>query len=301
MRSGRGRRFDVWPRSERGDDAVKALAYAHEPARVIALAHAFAEGCRRHSIDCQIRRVDDFRRPEPVDVVWLYGLGPARRVFDAYAGKARRVVGDVGYWRELMPRLPPKQRFIRIAIDAQQPDLHLRLMRHPRDRFERLPLHILPTTQRGDSILVCGYSVAQAEKNGVPYGHWELATIDRLREVTKRRIVLREKPKNPRIEAPFVDHCTENSCTRAIRKSWAVVCRSGNIGADAVLHGVPVFAESGPGAVYQRGDLDDIDRAAPLSASERVRALSDIAYWQWTAEEFARGELWAHLRAEGVI
>ena len=80
-----------------------------------------------------------------------------------------------------------------------------------------------------------------------------------------------------------------------------MVCCSGNVGADCILHGVPVFADAGPGAVYYRAPLERIDDAQPLSAYRRIGALADLAYWQWTLEEFERGDLWTHLRGEGVL
>ena len=71
--------------------------------------------------------------------------------------------------------------------------------------------------------------------------------------------------------------------------------------ADAILHGVPVFAEAGPGSVYYKSPLGYVDFAKPLSLPTRKAALADIAYWQWTQEEIERGDLWKHLRNEGVV
>lgn len=282
---------------------ARAIAYFHGPERVVRLAQAFQAGCNRHGVPCEVRAVEAFTGPEPADVVWMYGLGSTMAVFRAYEGRARRLVGDVGYWRELM-KLARPDRYSRVAVDAQQPDGHLRLRPHLPDRFQALQALGLrrhePVDQRGDHILLCGYSAAQAGKFGVGHGQWERAAVERIRAVTDRPILTREKPKNP-LDIPGTTRCEEASCWLAIRSAWAVVCRSGNIGADCILHGVPCFAESGPGAVYHRRPLNEIDAAAPLEPDERLAALSDLAYWQWQPAEIERGLLWENLRCEGIV
>ena len=279
----------------------KVIAYVHGPARVLALGKQFREGCRRHGVPCEVRTIEGFRTPEPADVVWMYGMGPTRHVFDAYAGKARRLVGDVGYWRELLPRVAKPQRYIRVSVDAQQPDAHLRLRQHPADRFCALCLEHAPVESRGEAVLVCGMSPTQAARLDYAYGQWEADTVQRLRAITRRPILLRTKPKNVPLKADGAVECSEAKAWKSIRSAWAVVCRSGNIGADAILHGVPVFAEAGPGAVYHRQPLEQIDGAEPLTPEARMSALSDLSYWQWTGEEIARGELWANLKTEGLV
>lgn len=280
----------------------RAVAYVHDPARVVALGKAFAAGCARHGVACEVRRVWDIRGADPVDAVWLYGLGPARPVFDAYAGRAVRIVGDAGYWRRLLPtKLDQAKRHVRVSIEGPQLGALMNRRHHPPDRFERLRLPVRPVKQRGDYVLVTGRSRYDASVTGMEYGQWERETVERLKRATSRPIMVREKPKNDPICIDGAGRCAHHDVNEAIRRAWAVVCRSGNIGADAILHGVPAFAEFGPGAVYQRGSLEDIDAATSLSPAERIRALSDVAYWQWTGEEIARGELWAHLRDERVI
>lgn len=279
----------------------RAIAYFHGPERVSDYARAFQAGCRRHGVECALRCAEPFEGPEPADVVWMYGLGSTRAVFNAYEGGARRVVGDVGYFRELMPGTPRQKRYIRVAVDAQQPDRHLRLRAHPADRFERLRLSQYPRVEtRGGHILVCGYSAAQAGKFGTEYGRWERETVTKLQAITRRPIVVREKPKNEPLDIPGTTRCTDDKCWQAIRKAWAVVCRSGNVGADCVLHGVPCFAEMGPGAVYHRQPIEEIDDARQLTPDERMTALSDLAYWSWTQDEIAAGLLWANLKLEGI-
>jgi hypothetical protein len=279
---------------------VRALAYTVGRGYATELAEAFAKGCQRHGVACEVRSSAGFRLPEPCDVIWLYGVTANARVFADYLGR-RRVTGDLGYWREDAARLPMERRPVRIAVDSQQPDAHLRLRAHPPDRFLALGLEVEPVQARGARILLAGQSEEQARFFGFDYGEWEALTVARLSCVSARPVVARAKPNSPPLRIPGTLPCRDAHAADAVRKAWAVVTRSGNIGADAILHGVPCFAEAGPGACYSSEPLEAIDGAQPLKPELRRAALADLAYWQWTQEEFASGALWEHLRREGML
>lgn len=255
------------------------------------MARAFALGCAAHQIRCDVRPLD---RPDfKADVVWLYGLGPARERFDSHAG-ALRLVGDKGYFAEYGPR-----DYIRVSVNAQQPDLHLQRRKHALDRWVALRINRPPPSRRGDYVLLCGMGPKQATRQGYAYGGWEQQTFDRLRQITDRPILVREKPKNPPIgDLPRSGHRTT---AEAIRDAWAVVCMTGNIGVDCIVEGVPVFAQAGPGRVYYPHDLAALETAQPLSRLARHAALADITHWQWRLDEFSSGALWSHLKAEGFL
>lgn len=264
------------------------------------LAQAFCRGCDAHGIDCRVYPSTYEPLPDN-DAVWIYGLHATQRLFDAYARRALRIVGDLGYWREDDAARSLLDRKIRISLDAQQPDWHLRKRVHPLDRFNALNLNVTPVRERGAHVLVCGHDPLQARRHGYAYGQWEAQTIARLSVITKRELVLRVKPGCPPIEIPGVAQSTHARASSAIREAWAVVCLTGNIGADAILHGVPVCAEHGPGAVYMPLSLYNIDEACPLPDVLRERALADLAYWQWSMSEIERGELVANLLLEKLM
>lgn len=276
---------------------ARCLAYG-EPGYPADMAHSFAEGARRGGASAEVRSSFLSGAPERCDAVWMYGMHASEWLFLAYSGLAVRIVGDLGYWREDIAGLPMRKRPVRVSVEAQQPDKHLRLRAHPSDRFEALGLHVEPVKRRGEYILVAAHDPIQAKRNGYEYGEWEELAVARLRRLTLRPIVLREKPSCAPIALAGVLHSEEPRISSALRGAWAVVCLTGNVGADAILHGVPCFAQEGPGAVYGGLPLEWIDDAKPLEPEQRLAALSDLAYWQWTQEEFSSGALWAHLRAE---
>lgn len=285
--------------------AHRALAYWHEPVpRVRGYAEAFATGCRVHGVECELRRSEEAIVEDGVTVVWHYGHGLGRRdapmlggiPYQAYAGRAVRVGGDAAVWGRLIAA-----PMIRVTVNGRQLAPEILRRGRPAERFDALGIGVRPATKRGNYVLVTGRSIKDAGTVDEPYGEWERAVCARLRAATRRPIVLREKPRNPLIEIPGVSHDSTETCDDAIRGAWAVVCRSGNIGADAVLWNVPVWAESGPGAVFSTFTPETVEQAAPLDADARRAALADIGAWNWTNDEMRRGELWAHLIAEGLV
>jgi hypothetical protein len=268
---------------------MKAIAYWHGPERVRKYAQAFANGC---PIPCRVEHVSKCG-PHDADVVWLYGLGEALPVFERHK-KSLRLVGDKGYFAGC-----GTEKHLRVSVNAQQPDKHLQLRRHNPDRFLALGINVEPVSKRGEHILLCGMGPKQCKIQGLQYGEWEQRTMDRLKAITDRKIIVCEKPKNPPI--PNVPRSEYPSTADAIRDAWAVVCLTGNIGVDSILHGVPVIAEAGPGSVYYKATLADIETIQPISAEQRLSALSDIAYWQWKREELVSGEFWRHLAKEGLV
>lgn len=269
-----------------------ALAYWHGPERIHKMALAFATGCRVHGIPCEVLHISECGHKQ-ADLVWLYGLGEAKRAFDFHQS-AVRLVGDKGYFAGLV-----SERYIRISVNAQQPDKHLRLRKHQPDRLNKLRLNVEPVTNRGEYVLLCGIGPKQCGIQTLAYGQWERAAYERIKQVTDRPILVREKPKNAQIAG--LPRCPKAVTADSIREAWAVVCLTGNIGVDSIVHGVPVIAEAGPGSVYYRAALEQIETIQPLSAAERIAALSDIAYWQWRRDEFSSGALMDHIKREGLV
>jgi hypothetical protein len=271
---------------------LKAAAFFHGPPRIRAMADAFRLGCKSHGIRCDVLRIGE---RTTADAIWLYGMGPALPAFEAHP-HAVRVVGDKGYFDEYAG----KPKYLRVSVNAQQPDRHLQLVDHPADRWKVLGINVQPARQRGDYILLCGIGPKQCARHGLQYGQWERETYRKLKSATGRPIFARAKPGNPKIDG--IPQLPDMTASAAIHGAWAVVCMTGNIGVDCIVEGVPVIAEGGPGSVYYRGAiLSEIDTIQPMAAEARIKALSDVAYWQWTLNEITAGDLWANLRAEGLF
>lgn len=270
---------------------MKAAAFYHGPNRITRYAEAFRTGCHRHGIECPVIPVG---KRTTADLIWLYGLGPAAPAFDMHPD-AIRIVGDKGYFAGHQQH----GKYLRISVDAQQPDEHLKTSRHSQARWQAMGLNIEPVAQRGDYVLICGAGEKQCWLQGREYGSWEREAYAKLQTITGRQIYVREKPGQRQIAG--IPRLAEMRAQDAIRGAWAVVCQTGNIGADCILEGVPVIARGGPGSVYYTNDLSQIESIQPIPARERLDALANIAHLQWTLDEIESGAMLDSLKSGGTI
>lgn len=277
-----------------------ATVYWHGPLRVHDLACDVVAGLKARGIDAQLRKVDDLVHGKPTGAthVFMYGLGPAMPVFKAYEGRATRFVFDRGYFDEY---LAGKRKYYRVSVNDQQPTAHLRNVAHPSSRWACMGIAVQPVLQRGMYVLVCGMGPKQARLSGYAYGQWEVETVARLRQLTKRPIIVREKPGNPVI--PNVPRDPSRKPSDAIRGAWCVVCNTGNIGADCIVEGVPVIQTSGrgPAAPYYPTALEAVDGIVPLTPAQRLAALADIAHFNWSAAEIKSGAFASWMKVEGFL
>jgi len=95
---------------------MRALAYTPAGGYAADLAYAFVAGCKFHGVDAEVRSAESFAGPEPCNFIWLFGVVGQAHIFDAYRGRARRITGDLGYWRERASELPMSKRPVRIAV-----------------------------------------------------------------------------------------------------------------------------------------------------------------------------------------
>jgi hypothetical protein len=86
----------------------------------------------------------------------------------------------------------------------------------------------------------------------------------------------------------------ERSFEEALEGAWACVTFSSNAAVEAALAGVPVFAcdEGSMALPIANRDLSEIERPA---LPDREQWAFDLAYAQWTLQEFANGSCWQHL------
>lgn len=148
--------------------------------------------------------------------------------------------------------------------------------------------HILLVLQmRGDPSL-----------EGVDSWEWARCAVKLLREHTERDIVIRPSPIDKGF--PGIDGCytsRHESIIDDLQDAWAAVTYSSNGVVEALLEGVPVFAD-GPSIA---GDLacEDFDRIEdPYYPDSGLREqwANELAYSQWSGEECSAGKAWDRLR-----
>lgn len=163
---------------------------------------------------------------------------------------------------------------------------------------DRLPqLEIKPWNKNGNHILVC--PPTETSKYFFNCHDWLDKTLEELKKYTDRKIIIRTKPNEARIniingilypvhlrekhpETPLQEHLT--NC-------HAVITYNSNISIDAILNGIPVFVPN-INSAYPVGcpDLSKIEN--PSYPDNRYEWCKHLSYCQFNMEEIKSGIIW---------
>lgn len=149
-------------------------------------------------------------------------------------------------------------------------------------RFERLDIALKPWRHGGDHILICGQRGIGSRSMASPM-EWHNSVARRLREVTKRRIVIRLHPEDQNLRGAKQPPLEEQW-----RSAWAVVVWSSCSGVKALIDGLPVIYDAPHWiCASAAGRVPSIENPPML---DREAALQRMAWAQWTVAEIASGE-----------
>lgn len=266
------------------------------------IGQAMARGIKAHG---DIPLTIDSGRPSQHDVscAVMYGMSTEHiALLKLYRGQGVPVVVvDLGYWgRDQGGTI---SGYHKVAVNHWHPqDAQLRLPVPP-DRWDRLGLTIKPWRRSGETVLVAGmgpksqplYELGAAQE-------WDISAIERIREVSKRKIVYRPKPGHVAALPPIpgtVYSPPEESLAHRLAEAWCVVTNHSNVGIDALVAGVPVFCRDGAARGLALDDLSRIED--PIYPSGRERLMHALAYCQWTVAEMEKGTTWNHLTISKLI
>ncbi len=212
-------------------------------------------------------------------VTWnlhLSGSEPSEVAFNVAGAKV--IVCEEGYTR----RLGPDKHFA-MALGGHNGSG--RWFPKGPERWDRLELGMKPWRKDGRHVLVCsqrgmGSTIMRQPRD------WPQDVIRKLKHLTDRPIVHRPHPGKR-----FHDVV---SLASQLKDCWAVVVWASNCAIPALLAGVPVFYEAPYSVVANACDRRLMRIEAP-SYPERLSALRDMAWAQWTLAEIESGEAVHHL------
>ncbi len=253
----------------------------------------------------------EFRGGFWAPTVTFYGLhGRLREVYAAALAQGVTLLFvDLGYWHR---ELPGRQRWYgyhRVSLNGRHPNDYFQRRKHPSDRFYSMNVPVRfarRPEERGDSIMVPGMSDKAAEVCGLGgVGEWERGVIEEIRRHTDRPIIYRPKPGARRAPPPAIPGTsysfTNESVEEALRRTWCVVTHHSNVAVDALVNGVPaITTDGGAASAVCSSDVSLVDDPPFPSEKERARFFADLAYTQWTPDEFANGVFWRHVIEEGL-
>jgi hypothetical protein len=163
----------------------------------------------------------------------------------------------------------------------------------PSDRAEKLGVK-LKTYKEGSQVLLCGQVPWDASCEGTDHDIWLKATVERLRDYTKREIVFRPHPLAKGVYKPLGVLVSNASLQEDLKRAHAVVTFNSNTGVEALIEGVPVFAGDHGSMCWEIANKSLMQIDVP-NRPPREQWLADLCYAQWNLSEFRSGEAWAHL------
>lgn len=240
-------------------------------------------------------------------VVAFYGLnGRLRQLFRDYQSRSIPFVYvDLGYWcRRLAGRF---DGYHKVVVSGRHPTRYFQSVRHDDARrlhLERRNIDLTPRPwHKGDAVLVAGMGDKAATYEGYAPGQWEEATIARLRTITDRPVVYRPKPSwaTARPIEGSIYSPRDEPLDAVLARCHIVVTHHSNVAVDAILAGVPVYAEDGVARPMGIADLIAVGHPCYPTDHERRQFVDDLTYTQWSVAEIADGLAWRHLTEEGLI
>lgn len=147
-------------------------------------------------------------------------------------------------------------------------------------RFRRFGIEAQPWRRSGEHLLVCPQRGIGPAGVAMPKG-WGEATVERLRAMTDRPVILRPHPGKDKT-GPTLPSQLENA--------WATVVWASGAGVKSIFAGVPVFHDfprwicACAARPLEGADLEDPYRGS------RTALKQALANAQWTQEEIVTGE-----------
>lgn len=163
--------------------------------------------------------------------------------------------------------------------------------------------------RRGDAILfncqLYGDSaLSRITNSGKTYESVIFETIDRIKTLTDRPIIIRKHPKDVFLEKILLEKYNNDSIVTIsnnlnlyddLDKSWCTVTYNSTSCVESVLYGLPAFTLDSSSLTYSiiPNSLDDIELDIEVNRDEWCNRLS---YMQWNGEEIKSGYPWKLLR-----
>lgn len=239
---------------------------------------AFAAGCNGVIVN------DAILRPGPVA---LWGEHKFYKTLHAAIAEGRTwYYGDHAYFG--------RGEFFRVTKNALQvhggyfdggPIFEANMARLEEVR-RRVPVVVEPIKPTGDFILVCPPSEPLSERSGFTQADWTRIITRRLARITKRPVIVRQKPKVNREPGPLLE---------AMKGGYMLVTYSSNAAIEATMAGYPAIC-TGPNPVNVfSNSFERFSKPYVASMESRTAWAAMLCANQWTLAEIAAGKAWEAL------
>ena len=161
----------------------------------------------------------------------------------------------------------------------------------------KLNLNLRPWRTQGDHVLVCLQRDGGWSMKGIDMVDWTKQTVQRLRKITNRPILIRPHPKNKinlseLIRLPGVKESVNGSTLQQdLSNAWAAVFCNSSSSVAAALAGIPIFADDDDCVAWAVANKDLAQIESP-SMPDRTQWLNDLSAAHWTDAESRSGAIY---------
>lgn len=270
------------------------------------LADAFVAGALKHGEDAvQVERPEggEYSSDLPAcDMVCFVGVKSVRLFKQFWKAGVHTVMLDKGYVRVGAGGGVKGWKYWRVAIDGHHPTRYLGAMQMPPDRWMKLGLEMKPWRSRGAHVVFAGSSEKYHEFYDLdhPTRFAEKYVTRLYKELTKRTIIYRPKPSWEDacpVHGAMFSYGRGTSIHDVLRDAHCLVTHGSNAVFEAVMEGVPCIVMGDAVAKpISSVALEDVEAPRLASDAERLQWGGNLAYCQWTLDEFHSGEAWSHIK-----
>lgn len=166
-----------------------------------------------------------------------------------------------------------------------------------------LGIKLKPHRQSGSHILICCQRNGGWSMKGVPVQQWLHETIQKIKTVSDRPIVVRPHPGDKKwrtylkIKEKNVSLSTKH-ITEDLRGAWATVLHNSSPAVASAIEGVPVFLTDYNPEFSQAAEVSntDLNRLENPKMFDREAWIEKLSMCHWNFEELRSGEAWQFFR-----
>lgn len=282
---------------------MRVVFHASDKPRERLLADAFLAGAKYHGDDGRVIPLSSDKSAIPeCEVAVMVGV-KSRELYQSYWNAGTHVVYlDKGYSRHGAEGPIPIWEYWRVSVDDHHPTAYLMNVKRPPDRWKRLGLKVYPWRDRESArhIVFAGssakYHAFYGLKDPTAYAKQVIKALAPL----GREIIYRPKPswkEAVEIKGSTFNKAKEASIYDVLEGAYCLVTHGSNAVFEAMLMGIPsVVLGNAVARPISSTTLEEARKPRCASDELRYQLLYNLAYMQWTMEEFASGEAWATIR-----
>lgn len=261
---------------------------------------AFRDGVLASGDEVDLVPAAAYDPQEPPDIAVTFGV--FKRAIRQSEDRGRVIEGQKAAgkpWLVLETGYVKRDRYYAAGWEGLNGRANFRNRDMPADRWDLLEVELQPWRDPVEAgpILLCGQVPWDASVQDHEHRAWLEDIAQQIMARSGRELLFSPHPLGPMYTVAGLQCAPGRTLLEKARGCWCVVTFSSNSAVEAAIAGIPVFAfdEGSMALPVANRSIANLDN--PVTP-DRTQWAHDLAYTQWTLEEFRAGLAWKHLTEE---